>query len=148
MLHEHTVGREYIKEIATTTEQFKSGNSETLQLIADNLSSYINLLHNHIQKEENILFPMAEKVLPTQKQNEIYEHFERIEEEVVGHANRSEGHRHLWVMPPPPIGKEERRQRDHQQQRHKRQNHNGIWLVAHGRRLVSARTGGQIEMPA
>jgi hemerythrin-like domain-containing protein len=92
MLHEHTVGREYIKEIATTTEQFKSGNSETLQLIADNLLSYVNLLHNHIKKEENILFPMAEKVLPTQKQNEIYEHFERIEEEVVGHGVHEQFH--------------------------------------------------------
>jgi len=92
MLHEHTVGREYIKEIATTTEQFKSGSSETLQLIADNLLSYVNLLHNHIKKEENILFPMAEKVLPTQKQNEIYEHFERIEEEVVGHGVHEQFH--------------------------------------------------------
>jgi hemerythrin-like domain-containing protein len=86
MLHEHTVGREYIKEINSNTEKFKSGNSDALQLIANSLLSYINLLHNHIQKEENILFPMAEKVLHAQKQNEIYEHFERIEEEVVGHG--------------------------------------------------------------
>jgi hemerythrin-like domain-containing protein len=92
MLHEHTVGREYIKEITTTTEQFKSGSSETLQLITDSLISYINLLNSHIQKEENILFHMAEKVLTTQKQNEIYDHFERIEEEVVGHGVHEQFH--------------------------------------------------------
>jgi hemerythrin-like domain-containing protein len=92
MLHEHIIGREYIKEISTKTEQFKSGNSQTLQLIADSLLSYINLLQTHIQKEENILFPMAEKVLTTQKQNEIFEHFERIEEEVVGHGIHEQYH--------------------------------------------------------
>ena len=67
MLHEHTLGRGYIKEISTVTEQFKTGNTEAIQLIADNLSGYINLLLNHIQKEENVLFPMAEKVLTTKK---------------------------------------------------------------------------------
>jgi hemerythrin-like domain-containing protein len=92
MLHEHTIGREYIKEISTKTEQFKSGNSEARQLIADSLSSYINLLYAHIQKEENILFPMGEKVLTIQKQNEIYEKFERIEEEVVGHGVHEQLH--------------------------------------------------------
>ena len=92
MLHEHTVGREFIKEISSNSEKFKSGNSDALQLIATSLLSYINLLHNHIQKEENILFPMAEKVLPALKQNEIYEHFERIEEEVVGHGVHEQFH--------------------------------------------------------
>jgi hemerythrin-like domain-containing protein len=92
MLHEHAVGREYIKEISTKTEQFKSGNSEALQLIANSLLSYINLLHAHIQKEENILFPMGEKILTAQKQDEINEHFERIEEEVVGHGIHEQFH--------------------------------------------------------
>lgn len=92
MLHEHTLGRGYIKEISTATEQFKTGNTEAILLIADNLSGYINLLHNHIQKEENVLFPMAEKVLTTMKQNEIYEQFEIIEEEVVGHGIHEQFH--------------------------------------------------------
>jgi hemerythrin-like domain-containing protein len=92
MLHEHTVGREYIKEISTKTERFKSGTSDALQLIANNLLSYVNLLHTHIQKEENILFPMAEKVLSAQKLNEIYEHFGRIEEEVIGHGVHEQFH--------------------------------------------------------
>jgi hemerythrin-like domain-containing protein len=92
MLREHAVGREYINEISTKTEQFKSGNSESLQLIADSLLSYSNLLQAHIQKEENILFPMGEKVLTIQKQNEIYEKFEIIEEEVVGHGVHEQLH--------------------------------------------------------
>ncbi len=33
MLHEHTLGRGYIKEIETSTENFKAGNSNSIQLI-------------------------------------------------------------------------------------------------------------------
>jgi hemerythrin-like domain-containing protein len=92
MLHEHTLGRGYIKEISASTEKFKAGNSESIQLIANNLSDYINLLQSHIQKEENVLFPMAEKVLSLQKQNEVFEQFEKIEEEVVGHGVHEQFH--------------------------------------------------------
>ena len=35
---------------------------------------------------------MGEKVLTAQKQNKIYEHFERIEEEVVGHGIHEQLH--------------------------------------------------------
>ena len=50
------------------------------------------LLQNHIQKEENILFPMAEKVLSIEKQNEIFEQFEKIEEDMVGHGLHEQFH--------------------------------------------------------
>jgi hemerythrin-like domain-containing protein len=92
MLHEHTIGRGYIKEISTTTEKFKAGNSASIQFIADNLSNYVNLLQNHIQKEENILFKMAEKVLSTQIQDKVFEQFEKIEEDVVGHGVHEQFH--------------------------------------------------------
>jgi hemerythrin-like domain-containing protein len=49
------------------------------------LTNYVDLLQNHIKKEENILFPMANKVLSEEKQNEIFEEFEKIEEEAAGH---------------------------------------------------------------
>lgn len=86
MLYEHTVGRGFIKDISSSTEKYIKESPESIQLIADNLSNYINLLNNHIQKEENVLFPMAEKVLSTQKQKEVFDQFVKIEEEVVGHG--------------------------------------------------------------
>ncbi len=92
MLNEHTIGRGYIKDISTATEKYIEGNSESKRLIANGLSNYISLLQNHIQKEENVLFPMAEKVLQIQVQNEIYEHFEKIEEDVVGHGVHEQFH--------------------------------------------------------
>ncbi len=92
MLHEHAIGRVYIKEISDGVVNCKTSTTCPDQLIADALLKYVALLRNHIQKEENILFPMAEKVLSDQKQNEVFEQFENIEEEVVGHGVHKQLH--------------------------------------------------------
>jgi hemerythrin-like domain-containing protein len=92
MLHEHTIGREYIKEISSNVKNYKTGNSNSGELIAASLSNYVNLLENHIHKEENVLFPMADNTLREQKQKEISEQFEKIEEEVVGHGVHEQYH--------------------------------------------------------
>jgi hemerythrin-like domain-containing protein len=92
MLHEHIVGRGYIKDISSSNEEYIKGSSESIQLIAESLSNYINLLHKHIQKEENVLFPMAEKVLSIQKQNKIFDQFEKIEKDVIGHGVHEQYH--------------------------------------------------------
>jgi hemerythrin-like domain-containing protein len=86
MIHEHTIGRNFIKELSIGMENCKKGNTSSGELIAASLSNYVNLLKNHIQKEENILFPMANKVLNDNKQKEIFEQFEKIEKDVVGHG--------------------------------------------------------------
>ena len=92
MLQEHTLGRGYIKEIIRGLENYKLGDTCSGKLIAANLTNYINLLQNHIHKEENVLFPMANKALSEQKQKEISEQFEKIEEEVVGHGVHEKYH--------------------------------------------------------
>ncbi|KKL29067.1 hypothetical protein LCGC14_2368860, partial [marine sediment metagenome] len=70
MLHEHNIGREHIKEISTNVENCKTDNSSSGELLAASLTNYVNLLENHIHKEENVLFPMADKTLSQQKQKE------------------------------------------------------------------------------
>ncbi len=92
MLHEHTLGRGYIKEISNGVENCKIGKKCSSELIAANLTNYVNLLQNHIHKEENVLFPMANKALSEQKQKEIFKQFEKIEEEVVGHGVHEKYH--------------------------------------------------------
>ncbi|HNW57446.1 MAG TPA: hemerythrin domain-containing protein [Bacteroidales bacterium] len=98
MLHEHTLGRGLIKEINEGAESFKSGNSTASFAIADSMLKYATLLHNHIHKENNILFPMADRTLSSSKQDEIYEQFEKIEEEVVGHGVHEQYHELLKLL--------------------------------------------------
>lgn len=92
MLQEHNIARGYIKEINRSLEICKSGDTCSGDLIAANLTNYVNLLQNHILKEENILFPMANRTLSEHTQKEIFEQFEKIEEDVVGHGVHEQYH--------------------------------------------------------
>ncbi len=92
MLHEHTIGREYIKEISAKVKNYKIGYSNSVESIAASMTNYVDLLENHIHKEENVLFPMADKILSGQKQKKIFSKFDKIEEEVVGHGVHEQYH--------------------------------------------------------
>lgn len=64
MLSEHNQGRNYIKQTEEGIAQWKSGNQQALNDIAENLLNYCALLTNHIDKENRVLYPMAERILP------------------------------------------------------------------------------------
>jgi hemerythrin-like domain-containing protein len=53
---------------------------------------YSSLLRNHIQKENNVLFPMAEDALAKDKLEQIYNSFEEHEDKVIGHGRHEELH--------------------------------------------------------
>ncbi len=78
MLHEHESGREFIRRM---TESLGSGDDKGF---AEAAEGYIDLLTAHIQKENDVLFVMADRVLSAEKQEEMFERFERIEEERIG----------------------------------------------------------------
>ena len=47
---------------------------------------YRDLLRGHIDKENNVLFRMADKVIDEQAQSVLFEQFEQHEENVIGHG--------------------------------------------------------------
>ncbi len=49
-----------------------------------NAFGYVALLRQHIRKENEILFPMAERVIPPTAQGKLAVEFERIEREETG----------------------------------------------------------------
>jgi len=53
---------------------------------------YANLLRAHIQKENGVLFPAAEKVLAAGELARIYAAFEAHEEKVIGAGRHNELH--------------------------------------------------------
>lgn len=92
MLKEHNVGRGYINGLIAGVEDYKKSFANSYRLVSACLTNYVDLLHSHIQKEEDVLFPMANKVLSEQKRNEILEQFKIIEEEVIGHSDIEQYH--------------------------------------------------------
>jgi hemerythrin-like domain-containing protein len=97
MLHEHTLGRALIREMAEAGKALESGDTSAAPLWARAASQYSDLLRAHIQKENNILFVMAERLLSDAEQEQLSEAFDTIEEEKMGpgtherlHAKMSE----------------------------------------------------------
>ena len=63
MLHEHVQGRDYVKGMAENISLYKGGNTSALGKIYSEYAGYAELLQNHIGKENNILFRMADRAL-------------------------------------------------------------------------------------
>lgn len=94
MLYEHTVGREHVRGISEAVERYKNDAGDTEDLIA-NGRAYVALLSQHIFKEDNILYPMAERVLPEDVMDAMNEAFGRVEEDLVGAGKHEDYHRLL-----------------------------------------------------
>ena len=63
MLHEHAQGRNDVKEISENIGLFKNGDLSALALIYHNMIGYGELLRNHIAKENDVLFRMADNAI-------------------------------------------------------------------------------------
>jgi len=79
MLHDHEEGRGYVRGAAEGIANFKKGNSEALQDIYRNMASYAQLLQGHIDKENNILFQMANQVFSNDEHENLLVKFADIE---------------------------------------------------------------------
>ena len=81
MLHEHTEGRNFVKGIEDNLSLYRSGRTDVLSDIYRNMLGYASLLENHIAKENNILFRMADNILSEEEQATLLQNFEKVENE-------------------------------------------------------------------
>ena len=70
MLYDHNQGREYIALMNKTVE------AKNLTALNDAAAKYRDLMRSHIEKENNVLFVMADKILDDAKQDELFGKFE------------------------------------------------------------------------
>lgn len=63
MLHDHRIGRAHLSAIRENLEAASRGSREAVETIRDHGLAYVYMLRQHIWKEDNILFPMADRVL-------------------------------------------------------------------------------------
>lgn len=79
MLHEHNQGRIFVKGIVENLEFYKQGHLQAVNEIYRNMSGYAELLTNHIARENNILFRLADKSLSQDEQDNLLIQFEKID---------------------------------------------------------------------
>ena len=61
-----------------------AGDASARTEVVINARGYAALLRQHIQKENGILFPLADQVIPVAQQAQVADDFERVEHEETG----------------------------------------------------------------
>jgi hemerythrin-like domain-containing protein len=61
---EHDQGRAHVRDIEAAEQKALDGEPGQGAIIAEHAKGYAALLRGHIDKEDNILYPLAERVLP------------------------------------------------------------------------------------
>lgn len=79
MLNEHVEGRNFVNGIAQNLELYITGNKLAIKALYKNMIGYADLLRNHIGKENNILFRMADSALSDTEQQDLLSKFQAIE---------------------------------------------------------------------
>lgn len=98
MLNEHTEGRACIRGMGEAATQYSTGNLASARDFVNHARAYIDLLREHIQKEDTILFPMADMHLSDGTQQQLSKSFEQVENEIVGQGKHEEFHRLLNTL--------------------------------------------------
>lgn len=84
MLYEHGLGRSLMQQMAEAAQAYSGGTREAGSRWAEAARSYIALLAQHIEKENNVLFRAAERLLSEDEQKQLACAFEKVEEEKMG----------------------------------------------------------------
>lgn len=95
MLAEHDTGRNYVRGMSEAVARYKTGDHEASSQLVENTKGYVALLRQHIEKEDNVLYPLGDARISEEKQQELLQGFENIEQERVGPGRHEEFHKLL-----------------------------------------------------
>ena len=84
MLAEHEQGRLYTRAMRAAALKLEAGDESARRDVILNARGYAALLRQHIAKENGILFPMANQVIPPSEHDKVAEDFEHVEHEETG----------------------------------------------------------------
>ncbi len=84
MVAEHEMARTYMRGLREAGLAMEAGDAGAVRLAAEYLHSYVHLLRQHIAQENEMLFPLAMQVIPSEKQAQLVEDFDLIELQETG----------------------------------------------------------------
>lgn len=84
MLSEHEAGRAHIRGMKQALDDLAAERESAGEDLAEHALAYVELLSDHIQKENGVLFPIADRVLSEQDQGELVAAFEAVEAQEIG----------------------------------------------------------------
>lgn len=84
MLVEHEEGRRLTRAMREGAERLQGDDPAALAQVVRNALGYTALLRQHIQKEDVVLFPMADRIIPIEQHDQVNAAFDHIEHEETG----------------------------------------------------------------
>ena len=82
MLLEHEQGRGLVRAMERAAHGALAEESGQVSIIVDNALQYVALLRDHIAKEDEILYPLAERIIPASLRSEIIRGYQVAESHV------------------------------------------------------------------
>lgn len=79
MLLEHDQGRAFVRVLEDGVQEALAGETAGCRKVAENALAYAALLREHIDKEDTILYPLAERIIPEAMRPAILEGYRRAE---------------------------------------------------------------------
>lgn len=79
MLEEHEIERAHIRAISETLDAAIAGDASARRVLIDEAQGFVQLVRAHIQKENNILFPMAEHIFDPVAKATIHNEFAKAD---------------------------------------------------------------------
>lgn len=98
MLMEHDLGRGHVRAMSDGLDRLRRGEAAVVTPIRGNARAYRDLLRAHIHKENNVLFPMADRLVPDEVAARLVEQFEAIERDRVGEGKHEAYHAMLHAL--------------------------------------------------
>lgn len=92
MLQEHELGRGHLRAMSEALDRLRRGEAGAAAAIREHAQAYRAMLREHIDKENNVLFPMADRLVPEDIAASLIERFEEIERDRVGEGKHEAYH--------------------------------------------------------
>lgn len=98
MLSEHEMGRGHVRKLQALVDAIRGGDAGAAKDVPAVVVAYRGLLEAHIQKEDNVLFPMADRLMDGPRAEAMVQEFDRIELEHVGEGKHEAYHQMLHTL--------------------------------------------------
>jgi len=79
LLHEHKEGRRLVGQLSDAIDALEAGSADAGEKIVETIKAIERLYPDHIWKEDEMVFPMAERLIPEDERRRLLAQFEEVE---------------------------------------------------------------------
>lgn len=85
---EHIEGRGYVKNMIHNTGKAAAGDPEAILLFCENARDLIDMLRRHIEREDEVVFPMIEELCQSGDAERLWQNFIMVEKDAGGDRHK------------------------------------------------------------